>query len=456
MKVVIINHSDTLGGASVVSLRLMEAMRMEGVDARMLVMKKSGDSPYVEQVASNFRAKVPFIREQLKILANNGFSRRDMFKVSIACYGLPLSEHPMVKDADAVVLNWVNQGMLSLSEIAKIARMKPTLWTMHDMWNMTGICHHAGNCQGYLKHCGNCPMLNRAAFARDISFRTFARKKRLYAAAPITFIAVSNWLGQKAKESPLLADQQGYVIHNAFPVNLYAQKPNFTRHQLGLPQKGKIILFCAARIDDPIKGLPLAVDALNSLAESHGKTATAVFVGELRDPSALRDLSFPYVTLGAVSNRQRIRSIMAYADVVLSTSSFESLPTVLIEGQASGATPVGYVHDGRADIITDGETGYAIRPEDYYKSHDCYGLRCRLAETSACRVVATAEAIRRALDAPIPLEKLRAAARRFAFDTVAQRYLDVIDDLIYQQGVPHPQPDLDIDEIDLADTDEAN
>ena len=36
MKVVLINHSDTLGGASVVTARLASALRAEGVDARML------------------------------------------------------------------------------------------------------------------------------------------------------------------------------------------------------------------------------------------------------------------------------------------------------------------------------------------------------------------------------------------------------------------------------------
>ena len=45
MKIVIINHSDTLGGASVVSYRLMKALRAMGVDASMLVSHKAGNDP---------------------------------------------------------------------------------------------------------------------------------------------------------------------------------------------------------------------------------------------------------------------------------------------------------------------------------------------------------------------------------------------------------------------------
>ena len=67
MKVVIINKSDSTGGAAVVSRRLMEALREEGVDARMLVVEKLTDSPYVEVAASKRDIKRPFLAERLKI-----------------------------------------------------------------------------------------------------------------------------------------------------------------------------------------------------------------------------------------------------------------------------------------------------------------------------------------------------------------------------------------------------
>lgn len=37
-KVVLINHSDTLGGAAIVTFRLMQALRQQGVDARMVCL----------------------------------------------------------------------------------------------------------------------------------------------------------------------------------------------------------------------------------------------------------------------------------------------------------------------------------------------------------------------------------------------------------------------------------
>ena len=37
MKITLVNHSDIVGGASMVSLRLLDALRAQGIDARMIV-----------------------------------------------------------------------------------------------------------------------------------------------------------------------------------------------------------------------------------------------------------------------------------------------------------------------------------------------------------------------------------------------------------------------------------
>lgn len=154
MKIAIINHSDSRGGASVVSMRLMKALAAEGADVSMIVTHKAGNDPDVHVAARPLRQKIPFLLEHARIFAANGFTRRDLFAVSIASDGLPISKMPQVRRADVVMLNWVNQGMLDFDEIARIIAMgKTVIWTMHDMWNLTGICHHAGTCTRYRLIC---------------------------------------------------------------------------------------------------------------------------------------------------------------------------------------------------------------------------------------------------------------------------------------------------------------
>ncbi len=404
MKICIINHSDTLGGASVVSRRLMHALRDAGHDARMLVTRKVSDDEFVEQAASRLRSRVPFLAEHLRIFAANGFNRADLFKASIATDGLPLSRHPLVREADAVILNWVNQGMLSLGEIGRIASAKPVIWTMHDMWNMTALCHHAGECTRYTEAggCHDCPLLHGRASAHDLSHRTFMRKARLYAGTRMTFVPVSTWLAAKCAAAPLMRGAAVEVIPNAFPVGDFYTEPRMAALP-GVPEDKKLILMGAARLDDPVKGLHYAVEALNGLRRDD---AVAVFFGALRDAGALDGLRFPHVHLGMIAEASTLRELYARATVVMSTSLYETLPGTLVEGQAAGCTPVAFDSGGQRDIIDDGSTGYLVKPYD----------------TAAFSV-----ALDKALDSPFGPSVLRAAVEeRFSAEGVAGRYLDLI------------------------------
>ncbi|MDE7096659.1 MAG: glycosyltransferase, partial [Muribaculaceae bacterium] len=218
-KLTFISRSDIRGGAAIVTYRLVEALRVAGVDARMLVCEKMSDSDFVQVCASAWLIKYSFFKERLKVFFNNGFNRSNLFKVDPACEGLPLWNHPWVRNADAVFLGWVNQGMLSLHGLHKIAGLgKPVIWIMHDMWNMTGICHHAGACDGFHDKCGCCPLLGEGSKQNDMSRKTWESKKLLYEDRKIRFIAVSSWLAQKAAESSLLCDMDVKVIPNPFNI----------------------------------------------------------------------------------------------------------------------------------------------------------------------------------------------------------------------------------------------
>ena len=411
MKVTLVNHSDTLGGASVVTYRLMEALCRAGVDARMLVVRRATDDSRVALAGNALTRKAAFIAEHLRIVAGNGFSRRNLFKISIASDGLPLHRHPWIKDADVVALNWVNQGMLSLRVIRRIAAMgKPVVWTMHDMWCMTGVCHHAGDCEGFLLDCGNCPLIKDGKDARDMSRSTFRRKERLYDRVSLHFVAVSHWLASRAKDSALLRDEDVCVIPNAFPVAEFPLTPSLSRAELGLPEGKRLIVMGAARLDDPIKGLPVAVEALNILADK-GCDAVAVFYGAMRDPAALDGLRLPHISLGTISDRRRLASLYAHADAVISTSQYETLPGTLIEGMAAGYVPVTFGRGGQADIVDHLDTGYIARygdPVDFASGIE-FALGC--ADEDRDRRSAT-------------------VAERFSDDAVASEYIDLFNRLL--------------------------
>lgn len=404
MRVVFVNHSDTRGGASVVTVRLMKALSDMGVDARMLVTHKATDDSRIALLRPELRRKAAFLAEAGEIFLGNGLHRDDIFKVSLADCGMNVHSHPWVKEADVVVLNWVNQGMMSLAEVARI--QAPVVWTMHDMWSFTGACHHSGDCRAYTESCGYCKFFHEGKRAHDLSHRTFLRKQNLYGRKKIHFVAVSSWLASLAKDSTLLHDMPLTVIPNAFPVEEFSSEPKYDRTYYGLPEGKKLVIMGAARLDDPIKGFDMAIDTLNHLTDTE---VAAVFFGDLRNPALLERLRIPYVHLGPVTSRQPIHDIYAHADVVLSSSLCETLPGTLIEGMASGCVPVSFLSGGQPDIVDHLTTGY-LAP---------------LGDTASL-----AEGIRMALTGRFDPVVIRATvAARFSASEIASRYLDLFKSL---------------------------
>lgn len=417
LKVALISHSDLLGGASIVTYRLMHALRDAGVDARMIVFNRYSNDDNICEGAPRLHRGVTFFTERLGIALGNGFSRKNLFKVSTASTGLPLHKHPWVKEADVIALSWINQGLLSLSGIEKLTRLgKPIVWTMHDMWNLTGICHHARECRGFTGTCGNCQFLTGSS-AKDLSYRIWKRKQKLYSHAPITFVAVSNWLAECAAKSSLLGNMDLRVIPNAFPVDTFRTSP--TARLPRLAEAENYILMGAARLDDPIKGLPLAIEALNYLFDNRpdiAKNSQVVFFGGLGDPHALDNLRFPHQHWGTINDPQLLRQLYASSTVVLSTSLYETLPGTLIEGLASGALPVTFGRGGQADIIDHRINGYIA---EYRNTIDfANGIIWALHQRPD----------RNALH-----EDIR---RRFSATSVAARYIDLFHHLLHRCPVP--------------------
>lgn len=418
MRIVIINKSDSVGGAAVVSRRLLHALRDSGADARMLVIDRScTDDEWVASYASSCADNAAFLAERLDIFLHNGFSRENLFKVDTARWGRDLSKHEWVRDADVIMLNWINQGALSLKAIDRICSLgKPVIWTMHDMWNCTGICHHAYDCRRFTDKCGKCQYL-KSHHSIDLSRITQMRKAALYGAhSNLTFVAVSNWLGFRCRESSLMESASMEIIPNAFPIDSFS----FTRQGNGdiLAARGKkVVVMGAARLDDPVKGFDYALKAFKHIAEHKPGLASRLHIvlyGAIRNVALLDEIAIPHTFVGKVSGIGGLNNIYTQADMVLSTSLYETLPGTLIEGQACGCLPVTFGNGGQADIVEHKQSGYIAK---YRSAED------------------VADGIEWAVDANISREQLHhEVERKFSAQYIAKRYIDLCNMLLEKRS----------------------
>lgn len=368
MQVLLVNTSERTGGAAVACGRLLGALNNNGIKALMLVRDKQTDEIAVVGLPPGPRRRLHFVWERLTIWLANRLSKQNLFAVDIANAGTDITRLPEFRQADIIHLHWVNQGMLSLRNLRQILDSgKPVVWTMHDMWPCTGICHHARQCEGYRHACGHCPYLNGGGSKRDLSHRVFRRKQKLLKKYPLTFVACSDWLRDEAAQSALLTGHEILSIPN--PINTSLFKPRDkaeARARLLLPADQKLLLFGSVKISDKRKGIDYLVESSRLLAEQHPelKQQLGVVAFGKRSEALEHLLPFRVYPQDYVSDTQRLVDLYSAVDLYVTPSLEENLPNTLMEAMACGTPCVGFRVGGIPEMIEHLETGYVARYRD--------------------------------------------------------------------------------------------
>ncbi len=368
MKILILNTSFRIGGAAVAASRLMRALQRNDVEVSMLVLNGTEVINGVFSVNDTWwKRKISLFRfywERLIIFLYNHFNRSDLFRVSIANTGNDISNHPLVKEADIIHLHWINQGFLSLNGLHKLFQLgKPIVWTMHDMWPCTGICHHSRECDNYTNKCGKCFYL-QSSNERDLSTSIFLKKKDVYQSANITFVGCSKWLANRANQSLLLHDKQVLDIPNPLDLSIFKKLDRSgCRKKLNLPLDKHLILFGALNVTDSRKGVDYLFKALSLLK---GKNIELVVFGQVK--KEIKDLlSVPIHSMGYLSDENQIAELYNAVDMFVTSSLEENLPNTIMEAMACGTSCVGFNIGGIPEMIDHLQNGYVA---EYMNAED--------------------------------------------------------------------------------------
>lgn len=372
MKVLLLNTFDRTGGAAIACYRLMDALNANGVETKMLVRDKQTDNPNVVSINTNSWKKSinkwHFLWERLIIFLHNGFSKQNLFRVSIANTGNDISQHPLVQEADIIHLHWINQGFLSLKGIDKLAQLgKPLVWTMHDQWPYTGLCHYVDGCKNYTKHCHRCPQIKSKLY-KDLSSLIFKRKKAFFQLnKSITLVGCSLWIAKHAKESAILGTATSITsIPNAINITQY-QNYNSTssfRKEFNLPKSPKLILFGACKATDKRKGVDFMVAACKQFLNYSisSEVAVVVFGSKSEELSNLMDVSV--INVGYINSPEQMALLYNSVDLFLIPSLEDNLPNTIMEAMACGTPCVGFNTGGIPEMIDHKVNGYVANYKD--------------------------------------------------------------------------------------------
>ncbi len=190
MKVLLLNESDTNGGAARGAYRLHQGLQAIGVNSSMLVRDRfSSDQTVTACKTILTKLGPPLNGLPLKLYPKT--------QTLFSAQWLPDDLRSAVRqiNPDIININWVCNGFLQIETIAQFN--KPLVWTLHDMWPMTGGCNYSEGCDRYQSNCGNCPQLSSHR-AFDLSRWIWQRKSRAWKHLNLSLVAPSQWIADCA------------------------------------------------------------------------------------------------------------------------------------------------------------------------------------------------------------------------------------------------------------------
>lgn len=365
--VLIINTFEQAGGAAVAANRLMKTIQKAGIETKMLVRdKQTTDINVFTLNTSNYKRltnRFRFIWERFIIYLSNAFSKTNLFQVSTGDTGSDISKYPLVQESDILHLHWINQGFLSLEDIKKLLSTdKPVVWTMHDLWPATAICHYPDQCECYHTACFKCPKQVKLPLW-DLAKQVFHQKEQIDF-SKITFVGCSQWITSMAKKSALLRKAQFVSIPN--PIDITIFKPfdkTATRAQLKLPQDKYLVLFAAAKVTDERKGATFFIEACRLLQEKLGDTVEIILMGG-HSQELITQLPFQVHTTGYIFDTKTMALVYACVDMFIIPSLEDNLPNTIMESMACGTPCVGFSTGGIPEMIDHKTNGYVARYKD--------------------------------------------------------------------------------------------
>jgi len=263
---------------------------------------------------------------------------------------------------DILHLHWINEQFLDIRELKRIS--KPIVWTLHDCWPFTGICHYFYDCENYLKKCGKCPALNSTVEV-DLAENIWRKKLEVYRDFNIHVVSPSNWLGYAAKNSSLLKDFEVSIIPNCIDSSIYRPiEKQKLREILGLSSKKKYILFGAVNAtSDKRKGYQHLQNALPKLFEKLDKN-TELLVFGTDDRRTNKISNFPVNYIGYLFDDFSLSAFYNAANVTVVPSLSENLSNVIMESLACGTPIAAFNVGGNSDMIEHKSNGYLAETFD--------------------------------------------------------------------------------------------
>ena len=350
-----LNYTD-LAGRGFNGYDLHLEMQKAGYNSLQFVWEKKSETPSV--IGLNELGRNASLYNDIERIESE-FSARSMFSPILYDF----FHSPSFQEAELIHLHIIHHPAFNLNMLPLISDMKPTVWTVHDPWAVSGHCVHHGACDKWMSHCGDCPNLETPFTVEyDNSAMQFELKKRAITQSNIHCVVASRWMENILRKSPIFNGKT--ITRVPFGVDQKVFCPGNrleARKRAGLPKVGTVIL---ARADRAFKGTPLVVETARQVVEHF--SVTLVLVGETGLAEELRG-EVRVVEKGWLNNPEQVADLYRAADLVLMPSELESFGLMAAEAMSCGRVVVALAIESSAlpETINSPICGLALPRSEY-------------------------------------------------------------------------------------------
>jgi glycosyltransferase involved in cell wall biosynthesis len=264
---------------------------------------------------------------------------------------------PEVLNADIINLHNLHGGYFNLLALPELTKLKPTVYTLHDMWALTGHCAHSFYCDKWQTGCGNC--LNLKIYPSVWYDRThwlWNLKKDIYKKSELTIVTPSKWLKNKV-ENGILADKEIHLIYNGIDQRVFHPMNKIdVRKKLNLPLDKTILMFSAHYgIKNYWKGGEYLLEALSKINRDN---LVFLNVGSSEKPDKQIKDSIEWISIPYVEDENKMAEYYAASDLFLYPSLADNCPLVVLEAMASGTPVISFKTGGIPELVAHMKNGY--------------------------------------------------------------------------------------------------
>lgn len=355
MKVVHVTDTD-LPARRFSGYDLMSDLRPMGIEGKQIVLTKTSSHPDV----------VAFLRGPAEVELQRRIAEvelRHSMDNLLYPWGRVLAETREFLDADVVHYHLIHNRVISLYDLKWLFHLKPSVWTFHDPWPLTGHCVHPMTCEGWLRGCSPCPFLGRLfPLAHDTADRMWELKRQLFSDLDADIVVASAWMLEMVRRSQLTAhlDRVNLI---PFGLDTTSSLPDAakdaSRRRIGVAVDEFVVLVRASSWE--VKGLDYIIRALNLRPPTRGTTVIS-----LDEPGRLSDLRSEYrvVDLGWVEDSELYATILSAADTFVMPSLAESFGLMAVEAMAAGRPVVCFDGTALPGVTHAPECGIAVPAQD--------------------------------------------------------------------------------------------